>query len=185
MATKVQIRYPKGKISAVVNKQLSSIIDTDELAEVVGRPLIERIKFEAKRGTPLNNAGSFKPLAKSTIENRIELAKYNKTATVYKENRSNLSFTGQLLDSLQFRRIKSDGKSLKILVFFGGDREMYNIGPKTKATATERNRTNDSLAATLAEIGFRVFSKDGIEKKTALMNRITNAIRSYIRKKLR
>lgn len=185
MATKVQIKYPKGKISSVVSKQLSSIIDTDELAEVVGRPLIERIKFEAKRGTPLNDAGSFKPLAQSTIQNRKYLAKYNKTATVYKENRSNLSFTGQLLDSLQFRRIKSDGKSLKILVFFGGDREMYNIGPKTKATATERNRTNDSLAATLVEIGFRVFSKDGIEKKTALMNRITNAIRSYIRKKLR
>ena len=187
MATKVVVKYPRGKVSAVIGGKLSSIIKSDELSDAIGKVLTDRIKFEAKRGTPLNDTGSFKPLAPMTIEHRKYLEQFNQTTSVYKPSRSNLSFTGQLLDSIKWKREKGsfNDKLLRILIYFDGKREMYRMGPESKARPSEYNRTNEQLARTLAEIGFRVFSKQGIENKTELVRRVSNTIRSFIRKRLR
>lgn len=182
------VKFPKGSIKAVVEKRLADAIDSAELARVIGEPLAERIKFEAKRGRPMNDEGRFPDLAKLTIENREHLEQYNQTADVYSPPRSNLSFTGQLLDSLKWRRAgKSAGNraKLSVEVFFSGDRKPYKTGPNSTAKLTRYNRTNQALALTLKQIGFQVFSKAGVERNESLIRRITNNIRSYLRKRLR
>lgn len=184
MKNRIEIKYPRGKIAAVLNKKLSSALNSSELTDIVGKPIVERIKFEAKRGSPLNDEGSFKDLSRLTVENRQRLEKFNKTTTVYKPDRSNLSFTGQLLDAVSYKKIIGKASAV-VLIYFGGSRQMYNTGPRSKAKATKYNRTNEALARTLAEIGFKVFTKSGVENKTALIKQITNKIRSYLRKKLR
>ena len=180
---KVTIKYPKASIRLDVEKKLRNILGQNELSDLVGNTVTSRIKLEARRGKPLNDTGTFPGLADSTIANRIRLAELNKTADVYSPKRSNLSFTGQLLNSLTFKRNTS--RAFLIDIFFGGERRPYKTGPKSTAELTEYNETNQALAGTLDGIGFTVFSKDGIEKNKALIRRVVNEVQSFIRKKLR
>lgn len=180
---KVTVKYPKAAIRAEIESDIKKILGQDELSNLVGGTVTERIKLNAKSGKPLNNTGTFPSLAESTIENRVRLSKLNNTASVYSPKRSNLSFTGQLLESLSFKRIQS--RAFLIEIFFDKDRTPYKTGQKSTAKLGEKNKTNKALAKTLDEIGFTVFSKDGIEKNRALIRRVVNEVQSFIRKKLR
>lgn len=180
---KITVDYPRAKIDARIIRQVNDVLNEEGLSIEVGEIVQERIRFAARRGKPLNDNGVFKPLAPLTVENRQYLSGYNFTTDVYSPNRSNLSFTGQLLDSIRYRKTRAQGFLIEL--FFFGDRDPYQTGPKTTEKLTEANRTNQALAKTLDDIGFTVFSKKGIEGNKELIRRIVNTVRSYIRKNLR
>jgi hypothetical protein len=180
---KIKVNYPRVAINSRIVRQVNELLGEDGLSIEVGEIVQERIRFSARRGKPLNDSGSFKPLAPSTVENRQDLSGYNSTIDVYSPARSNLSFTGQLLNSIRYRKAKAQGFLIEIL--FSGDRNPYKTGPNSTAKLTDANRTNQALAKTLDDIGFTVFSKKGIEGNKELIRRIVNTVRSYIRKNLR
>lgn len=181
--SKVTVKYPKAEIKANVEKKVYGIISQNELSDLVGGIVTDRIKLDAKRAKPMNNTGGFPGLKDSTIESRVRLSKFNKTAAVYAASRSNLSFTGQLLESLKFKRLS--GRAFLIEIFFAGKRTPYKTGIKSVAKLSSANETNQALAKTLDKKGFTVFSKQGIDSNRALIRRVVNEVQSFIRRKLR
>ena len=180
---KVKVDYPQAKINSRITREVNDILGEEELSKIIGNIVVERVAFSAKRGKPLNDSKDFPTLDDKTIERRAELSEFNKTTNVYKADRSNLSFTGQLLNSLSFVKLKS--KAFLVEIMFSGNRTPYKTGPKSTAKLTDANRTNQALAETLNDKGFTVFSAKGIESEKALIRRIVNEVRSYIRKNLR
>lgn len=185
MAIKAKVKFPRAAITSKIVDQINNILKKPDLNKIVGDLVVDRIKFQAKRARPLNDAGVFKvPLAPSTVESRKRLENYNKTTAVYAPSRSNVSFTGQLLDSLRSKSLSAKGMLVEI--FFDGRRIPYKTGKDSVAKLTPGySSTNEELAKTLKTIGFVVFTKSGVEGHKQLIDRVVNTVKSYIRKNLR
>jgi hypothetical protein len=98
----------KAKIS--VQKKLTSVSKDDRLLDEIGEFAVERIKFFARKGTPLRINGSigrFPPLKDVTLAIRTILAKYNLTHPAFQNDIPNVTFTGQLVDHVKYE--KKDG----------------------------------------------------------------------------
>jgi hypothetical protein len=181
---KISVKFPRAKVASQIVDEIQKILKSPQLGNQIGTVMTDRLKFQAKRGRPLNDTGSFKPLAPATIDSRKRLERYNKTSPVYSPGRSNVSFTGQLLDSMKFKMLQS--KSFLLEIFFDGRRIPYKTGKDTRAKLTPGySSTNEGLAKTLKDIGFVVFTKNGIESNKQLIDRVRNTLRSYLRKNLR
>ncbi|MFO0447764.1 MAG: hypothetical protein ACK52I_03580 [Pseudomonadota bacterium] len=163
------------KIEADVKKSVEDILAGDALKTEIGEFAVQRVKFEARKGTPLSASG-FPPLADSTIKNRRYLAKHNNVHPTYKDTRSNLTITGQFLDSLTYVATGA----LTVVLKFTGEHPRYNgaNGPIGRVVK------NADLQKWLAEKGFTVFDQT-LSEQGPFVNRIINICRQYIRRGLR
>lgn len=103
MAVKVNTNRLAFRLGRIVSNEF---IDKKLLLEM-GDILIKDVKGNmgtGKSGTRIDGTGNtkkFKSLATSTKDARRELARNNRTSDLYSNARSNLSFTGQLRDSIK------------------------------------------------------------------------------------
>lgn len=174
---KVNLKFNKQRLEADVIKRIESVTDSKELKQEIGLFATDRIRFQARVKKPLNDSGSFPSLKKVTVEQREYLEKFNTTDRTYQSGRSNLTFTGQLLNSVAFKTIR-DG----IELFFKGSRRPYKTGPGSRAKKTP---TNEELAEFLSKLGFEVFTKKGIEGDRKFNTQVNRIVRKFLRRSLR
>ncbi|MBL0233182.1 MAG: hypothetical protein IPQ08_05915 [Chitinophagaceae bacterium] len=98
-----------------IKEKVNSILNEPELMNSIGDAIIKDIRFQTRRGVSSINGERFKPTSKAWRNKREKIAEATSTNDAYSKNRSNLTLTGQLLDSL---RKAVNGKSVKI--FFAG-----------------------------------------------------------------
>lgn len=153
------------KSESDVKELFKKVINSKALLKEVGDTVITDIKFQTKRGKSIpKDLQPFKPLSKSWRKEREKLSKYNKTSEVYSKNRSNLSFTGQLLDSLTY--VANAGK---ILLKFTGIHKAYDFEYLTYYVRRKKTRrtANNKTVKGFANNGNLVFvntNRSGIGK---------------------
>lgn len=119
------------KVEANVRKAFDNVVKSKEMMNEIGSLLIQDIRFETRRGNSIPFGSKLKPLKDSTIKTRKYLDGRIRTGDAYSPRRSNLTMSGQLLDSLSYI-IEGAGKiAIKLL----GTRQPYTPGSRPRANA--------------------------------------------------
>jgi hypothetical protein len=129
---------------------------------------------------------SIKSLAESTINQRRRMARYNKTSELFSPEKSNLTFTGQLIESVKTLAIKVTQRM--VVVGPEGKRKPYknkdgsNVGssPKRKGQKNAGPPTNEELGRYVAEQGRLFLFLDDKGKK-----QLKNIVLKHLRRQLK
>ena len=154
--TKTRVKVDLSKLT----KKLSEIqkgFNNRALLEPVSKIAISDMQREARSTRGFDKEGNREKLPSISdewVERRKKLSKVNTTTGVYSPKRSNLSFTGQLLDSL-----KAKFSGSKITISPTGTRTPY----KNLKGGQSRSVENKIVAEGLQKRGFRFL---GVDKKT-------------------
>lgn len=149
---------------------VSKVLDADELVTDIGNTAIKRIKGVTRTGKEIESGSSQPALSQESKDSRKQLAKRNRTHSTFSPGRSNLTFTGQLLDSLTFKKIRGG-----VRIEPSGSRKPYKGGSK-------KVLTNKQVAGLLAKMKpKRVFL--GVDNE--MVKQIKSIIKRFLRRKLR
>ena len=168
--TKVTVDLSKVRAAT---QSIKSQLNQREVLSKAAEIAIDDIKGNAREGKPVvdNKVSSFPGLDATYITRRNRLASVNETDSAYSPKRSNLTFTGQLLNSL-----KATFKGAVITISPTGMRRPYKLikGGQTKSVA------NKTVAEGLQERGFE-FLSIGSSTKKKIKSEITRIIRRLLR----
>ncbi len=177
MALEINIDTAKFvEIEKRINAQAKIALAGGDLKQEVGDFAVERIKYQARTTKPFNESGSFPALKDSTIKNRTYLAKYNPTHDTFAVDRSNLTITGEFLESLTWI---DEGDTLLRLAFTG----MHKFYVGAKGQRISKTIMNSTLAEYLAQKGFKPFDLS-LEVNKQFITRIKTICQRYIRRAL-
>ena len=174
---RTRIKLDRKALQQEVVREIGKVTDNEDLKRDIGIFATGRIRLQARTGKPLNDTGDFPSLRDATKKQREYLEQFNSTDPAYKKDRSNLTFTGQLLNSLGFFSVK-DG----IQLFYRDKRKVYKTGPSSRQRKVP---TNGELALFLQTLGYFIFTKEGLEEDQKFNRQITQIVRRFIRRKLR
>lgn len=151
---------------------IEKIVNADTLKNEIGETAKKYISGQVRLGKDVETQQKFTPLKESTIEKRKYLQNYNKTHPAYSSKRSNLTFTGQLIDSITFEKILGG-----VRLFF---KDKARIQYKGKNKTYKQSATNSEIAEYQESMGRRIL---GINKQLEIQ--IIRKIKSFIRLVLR
>lgn len=159
------------QVSADVKALFNRVIANKQMLGEIGQSLVEDIKSTTQKdgkSIPLK-VTDFKLLKESWILRKRKLSQTNHTDEYHEEGKSNLTFTGQLLNSIVFK-IVSKGK---LLFTFSGTHEGYvsESGQKGK------NISNEKLAKYVAEQGRPFF---GV--RPVMRSRVSRIVKTYMKR---
>jgi hypothetical protein len=167
-------------------KAFEKVIRNKELLNDIGETIITDIKFQTRRGNSIPTQGKLKPLTSKWKDKRANIADQIKTGEAYSKNRSNLTLSGQLLDSLK-TRIKGAGQ---IIIEAVGSRTPYLYSTKktVKSRKQKHEPTNEELAQYVKEqgrpfLGIRDAIKDRIKKDIIAFIRRSSRVLDKINKR--
>lgn len=118
------------------------------------------------RGGKLPSGKGIKPLAPTTIQRRRDLSKKNRTHPDFSPRKSNLTFTGQFLDSFKATFERVGRKVLINIAPTGVHKALINLNGKR-----QRGVRNDTIGEGLVKSGrdYRPVSKQNTRKITKLV----------------
>ena len=152
---------------SIINLAIADEQHLKELAEVFKKSVVG----SARTGKDPDGK-KFKPLSKSWIARKKVLATVNQPSEFYSKNRSNITFTGQLLNSFKYKINKAE---VAITFFFEGMRVPYRGVLKPELDGI---KTNKELAAKIEEV--RPFAFLGEKTRDILINLIRRKIRTQL-----
>jgi hypothetical protein len=177
MAT-VNIKFDFKAATNDLLRKFNKVKRNKQMNTEIGTFVTKRIQAEARRGKPINAQRKFPKLKSLTVAQRSRLAKLNRTTSVFSPGRSNLSFTGQLIDALMFK-VKKD----KIIVEVEDSRRRpYKTGADSIAKSTPSNKDLDKI---LRSIGFRMFTAQGIKREPKITKRVKSIVLRTLRRALK
>lgn len=151
-------------VKRAFEKVISNTRMLNEIGESITTDVIDQTRVKEK-SIPLKS--DLKLLKESWIKGRSKLSETNVTDAEYQPGRSNLTFTGQLLNSLKWRVLKAG----VLEMFFDGMHKGYTKGSK--------DLSNEKLAQYVAEGGRPFF---GV--RPAMRLRVNRIVRTYIKRAL-
>lgn len=171
------------KCEQTVRDSFKKVIQSETLAKDLATTIITDVKFQTRKT-------KFKPLSEKWIKERKQISKATKVNEAFSPRRSNLTITGQLLDSL---KLTSFNKG-KYVFEFVGDHQPYKAPYvqqyKRGKTIVNTNRTglrtigkaikNEDLAKYVQEQG-----REFIKLRKSLIPRLRNLVVAYIRRSSR
>lgn len=171
MAT-VKINGLKNVKSSV--EKLFEQIRTDKglLDDVGANLVIQTQDFNRSGKSP--SGTRHEPISDEWIERKEALKQKNNPAPYYRRGASNLTFTGQLLQSIKFKINQSAGS---VYLYMSGTRKPYK---NLDGTLVENTPTNDELRGYLEERGWKIF---GINKQ--IQNTTNRIVRKFITDKIK
>lgn len=149
----------KVKLSSDFFKRFDRVVNRAITKDIVNKS-VKPILDSIKSGKNPKTGRDFKSLDPKTVKRRKRLATVNKTSSNYSPARSNVTFTGELLDSInaKFKKFKKLGR---ITIFAKGTHSPYKLikGGRTKSVK------NQKIIQGLEAKGFKVLdiSKKNIE----------------------
>lgn len=165
------------QIETFVRDTAKDILANSQLKQEIGDFAVERVKYQARIGKPYNANNTFPELKDSTIKNRKYLARNNPTHETFDPEFSNLTITGDFLDSLT---AIDEGDCVLRLTFTG----MHKPYLGAKGQRISKTIMNETLAGYLSEKGFNVFDK-ALETQSQFIKRIKTICNAYIRRGLK
>lgn len=153
-------------------KKFEVVLNNKDFLNEVGEFAADRIRYQARVTKPLNSSGDFPDLKESSVKSRRYLAQHNAVDETFAAERSNLTITGQLLNSLK-HVVKGAGL---IAIEFTGRHTGYRTGGGK--TASHKNK---QIADWLSEKGFVVFDKS-IKDNKQFRARIKSIALQYVRR---
>ena len=166
-----------------IEETFGKVRESRQMRTEVGEFLVERIKGEARRGKPLNDDRSFPELRSVTQIIREDLAQQNATHPTFKVERSNITFTGQLVDSLRYLLLD---KKIVIEVPNTRRRKLKSKGVIVESQIGIRPAlTNKEVDRNLRRLGFDFYTAEGIESEERVLRRINNILKKFVRRAIK
>lgn len=108
--------------------KVTKALQSKNLAKDIGDTYITDLKFQVRRGQSLSNNKKLKPLSESWIKKRRRIIANSGKPAFVSARKSNLSLSGQFLDSLKSRSANLS-KGLEVTFRFEGAHEPYKMKP--------------------------------------------------------
>ena len=174
----VKFKFKTGDIENVeksVKDAFDKVIASRAMLNEVSDIIITDIKEQTRgKGKSIpNKLADLKLLKEAWIKRRTKLSRSNNTDRDFEDGRSNLTFTGQLLNSLS-SLIEGPGK---IKIYLKGIHKAYRNEDGQKVG---KDLTNEKLGEYVAKQG-RPF----VGVRRVIINRINRLVRTYVRRALR
>lgn len=165
-------------VERLILKTFKDVKNNKEMLQEIGDFSVGRIRGRVRQGKPLNDTGRFPSLTEVTKRIRKFLEGLNATHPTYKASRSNVTFTGQLVDAIDYlikRRsvVEISVKDTKRSAIIGRNGPIKNT------------KTNLDVANDLADRGFVLFTADGLRSDENYLKRINKIVNKFIRKSIR
>lgn len=173
------------KVTERIAKKLEAALDraAPEALALIGSEAIRLIRGETRSGKSIPQSAKHRSLSPAWIVRRGQLSAFNSTHETYSQRRSNLTFTGQLLDSLIYR-VK---RSIVEISVPPSARTPYQYvptrGPRKGRTVNAKAPSNAKLAEYLAEQG-RTFLGIGAAQKKIIAGQVKQLLRKSLAKKI-
>lgn len=164
---KFNVKYDPYKHSKQFKKKFEKFLESDKWKDEAAELAITKIKGETRLQRFIGTGNKQPSLSPQWIKRKKELAKTNTRGTSYGPSKSNLTLTGQLLNSL--KRVKS---RYSVIIRAIGDRQPY----RTKNGRSGQAPTNSQLAKWLAEKG-RLFIGYNDKLKVQIVKKVKEHIR--------
>lgn len=162
------------KITGLKNIEKSTLfalrqgVSSKEVLDDIGDYTTKNLVGYARLGKT-SDGSSFSPLSKSWIKRKASLADVNNTDEFYKKNKSNLTFTGQLLRSISYRIYQG---TLTLGIYFKGNRNPYKGLVKSELDGPA---TNTELAEQIEKTRPFMFISEKMNK--VLVNRVIRSLK--------
>jgi hypothetical protein len=89
-----------------VTKVFAEVLKDSQNVKEIGSSIAEEHKRLLRTGVSPANSSRLKPITKETKKKREYLSKYNATHEKYSSGKSNITFTGQLIEAITFKFIQ-------------------------------------------------------------------------------
>ncbi len=162
------------QLSEALKKFINESLAKEEVLQRVGLIGRDAIIAKTRTGKSLPTNGKQKALAPSTVKSRERLAKTNAVQETFSAKRSNLTLTGQLLESIKV--LANTSKAEVVLVPKGARKPYVNKNGKPQ----KRTPTNEQVATYLAEKGFTFMGIDDPTKK-----QMVKAVKAFLRNEIK
>lgn len=170
-----------------VRKILEDAIQDDGLLNDIGNTLVTNMKAKTRLGKDPGTGGRFAPLDSSkhgTIYQRTGMSQYNKTSEFFRAKKSNLNFSGQLIDGIKHTIERISGLKY-ITINSTGERTPYQNKDGTPRSGGAK--TNEELS--------KIHRKEGAGKSKVIRNflgvsekmkqQVINKVRAQLRRMLK
>ena len=166
------------RLEADTKARLNRVLSNKEMLGEVGDMAIDMIRQNTRKGTSSVTEEKLAPLSKPWMKTRERIASSQGTHPAYAKKRSNLTLSGQLLDSL-----KRSVAGRMVTIFFDGMHIPYRMQTRNGISRVGKLIKNSKLAQYVAEQGrpFFGFSK-AFELK--LLTQVKRIVIRYIRRNL-
>lgn len=164
------------KFDAELKIAFSKVVNNPRMMGEIGESIVTDVVDQTRnkeKSIPLKS--DLNLLKESWIKQRTWLQKYNQTDPTFEDGRSNLTFSGQLLNSLTYRVIGRGLLRGVLEVFFDGIHHPY----KGKNKVLGKELTNDELSEYVAKAGRPV-----VGVRPAIRLRINTIVKTYIKRAL-
>lgn len=160
-----------------IQAKVKEIIREPELLNQIGEVVIQDIKRIARTGKDPKTGQRFKTLSPQWIREREKIEKVTPTHETYRANRSNITITGQLLDSMT-KRIVNGIRSASLLIYFAGIHRPYQALRRNGIKRVGKPISNDKLSGYVNEIRPFFYLRDKLQE------RLKTIVIRFIRRKL-
>jgi hypothetical protein len=178
-----KIKFDANKAAQDFKRKVDKVIQQKEVEQSIGDFLVERVRLEARRGSPLNSSRSFPPLADSSKAIRRAKSRRNTTHPGFDADRSNLTFSGQLIDAITFKRSTKSEFTL-----FVDDNRRRPLTGDTESLSNDEVDKRLRRGVTSRQYGrreFILFDLKGIRSDPNISSRIKEILLRYLRRQLR
>lgn len=171
---KFGFRFNDKKQKKRVMDLIEKVRKDDRWKDDAAKIAIRNIQIETRLGKNVKDDSKQPPLAQSTIEQRKTLSQSNSKGTSYGDAKSNLTLTGQLLESLK----RTDHKT-KVIIEPTESRKPYKY-PSGKSAKRKHTPDNKQLAQYLKEQG-RTFLGYNEKMKKAIKKKLVEHVRRHLK----
>lgn len=131
-----------------IRDKLKKILQSEELLKQVSDAAIQDIKYQARRGIVTvdgKQTGRMSKLTPKWIKQRKKISESTTTHEAFSPARSNITLSGQLLDSLSARVVKGKAKT-SIELYFAGDHKPYSVKGRNGIRRVGKQIKNSKLS---------------------------------------
>jgi hypothetical protein len=164
------------QVELSIQKKFKALASDQALLSEIGDTIIKDIKFYAKQGKNPKTGSKFRALTDEWKKRRGQISETTATDPSFSKNRSNLTLSGQLLNSMA-----SDIRASKLYIIFEGIHKAYRAKRKNQRFGTTKigkDIPNKDLAEYVQTIRpfFRV--------RQSLIPRLKTIVFKYIRRNI-
>jgi hypothetical protein len=175
---KISLKVPNG-LKDKIARSVNDVISSKKFKDDIGKKVVQDIQRNARSGNTIDNKGDVSgmtPLETSTIRNRASLREAgNATGRPYADQKSNLTISGQLINSIKY----VIGSNF-IKIFASGDRTPYKNKDGTNSKADPIN--NEDLMRIHHYGGLNLPPRPVIGLRKFMKLRILVKTREYLRR---
>lgn len=193
----IKIKFKQSTIDAIerdMKVKAGALAHDPALLGEVADIVIKDIAYQVRIGVSPVDGKRFKPLSKEWREQRAEIAKATQTHAAFARNKSNLTLTGQLIDSLH--KIFQGGA---VIIDFKDNHKPYNKKYKDsfsrKGKSGGRSSTVNSGKTGIYQVGKEIPNKELAEYvaergrpfmavREKLLEQLKKVVIKHIRRKL-